>query len=95
MLLSLAVALVPASRLGLVRFAARAWTFIPLFTALIMLPVVFSVVTPGRAVVTVWSHGAPLPFLPATLAVTAPGLVAFARLLLRVTTVVSFTCCSR
>jgi cobalt/nickel transport system permease protein len=90
-LLALAVALVPASRLGLARFAARAWTFIPLFTALIMLPAVFSVVTPGRAVVTVWSHGAPLPWLPATLAVTAPGLAAFARLVLRVTTVVSFS----
>ena len=90
-LLALAVALVPASRIGLRRFAARAWTFVPLFTALIMLPAVLSVVTPGRAVATVWSHGAPLPGLPATLAVTAPGLLVFARLVLRVTTVVSLS----
>ncbi len=90
-LLALAVALVPASRIGLRRFAARAWLFIPLFTALIMLPAIFSIVTPGRAVLTLWSHGAPFWPLPARLAVTAPGLLAFARLVLRVTTVVSFS----
>ena len=89
-LLGLAVALVPASRLGLGQFAGRAWAFVPLFTALIMLPAAFSVVTPGRAVLTVWSHGAPWP-LPDALAVTAPGLLVFARLVLRVTTVVSFS----
>ena len=47
-LLALAVALVPASRIGLRQFAARAWLFIPLFTAAIMAPAIFSVVTPGR-----------------------------------------------
>ena len=90
-LLALALALVPASRIGLRQFAARAWLFIPLFTAAIMLPAIFSIVTPGRAVLTVWSHGAPFWPLPSTLAVTAPGLFAFARLVLRVTTVVSFS----
>ena len=89
-LLATAVVLVLASRIGLARFAARAWLFIPLFTAAIMLPAALSIVTPGRAVLTFWSHGAPFWPLPATLAVTAPGLLAFGRLVLRVTTVVSF-----
>jgi cobalt/nickel transport system permease protein len=89
-LLALAMALVLASRIGLAQFAGRAWVFIPLFTAAIMLPAMFNVVTPGRAVVTFWSGGAPFWPLPATLAITAQGLLVVARLILRVTTVVSF-----
>jgi cobalt/nickel transport system permease protein len=89
-LLALAVVLVAASRIGLWQFAARAWLFIPLFTAAIMAPAIFNIVTPGHAVLTLWSHDAPFWPLPDTLAVTAPGLRAFARLVLRVTTVVSF-----
>jgi cobalt ECF transporter T component CbiQ len=89
-LFAVALALVLTSRLGLRHFALRAWTFIPLFTALIMLPALFGVVTPGRAVLTLWSHGAPFWPLPRALAVTAPGLFVFARLVLRVTVVVSF-----
>ena len=90
LLLVFAVALVLASRIGLRRFAARAWLFIPLFTAAIMLPAIFNVVTPGHTVLTLWSHGPPVWPLPGRLAVTAPGLFAFARIVLRVTTVVSF-----
>ena len=89
-LLALAVALVPASRIGLRRFAVRAWLFIPLFTAAIMAPAIFNIVTPGHTVLTLWSHGAPFWPLPGRLAVTASGLFAFSRLVLRVTTVVSF-----
>ena len=89
-LLTCALALVLASRLDLIRFAVRAWLFIPLFTAAVMVPATLNIVTPGRAVLTFWSHGAPFWPLPAALAVTAPGLLAFARFLLRVTTVVSF-----
>jgi cobalt/nickel transport system permease protein len=89
-LLAFAVGLVAASRLGLARFAARAWLFIPLFTALVMLPVTLSIVSPGHAVLTLWSHGAPFWPLPTALTVTAPGLLAFLRLVARVTTVVSF-----
>jgi cobalt ECF transporter T component CbiQ len=89
-LLALAVVLVLASRIGLRQFAVRAWLFIPLFTAAIMAPAIFNIVTPGHAVLTLWSHGAPFWPLPGRLAVTTPGLFAFARLVLRVTTVVSF-----
>ena len=89
-LLVLALALVAVSRIGLARFAARAWSFIPLFTAVVMLPAIFSAVTPGHAVLTLWSHGAPFWPLPVKLAVTEAGLFSFARLVLRVTTVVSF-----
>jgi len=89
-LLLAALALVPASRLSLRQFAARAWLFVPLFTAIIMLPAVFSAVTPGRPVVTLWSHAA-LPWpLPSSLAVTSSGVLVFGRLVLRVTVVVSF-----
>jgi len=89
-LLGVAVVLVVLSRVSLRWFAARTWTFVPLFTALIMLPTLFGAVTPGRPVLTIWSHGAPLPLLPATLTITAPGLFLFARFVLRVATVVSF-----
>jgi cobalt/nickel transport system permease protein len=89
-LLVVAVALVLASRLGLRRFALRAWTFIPLFTALIMLPTLFGVVTHGPALVTFWSHGAPFWPLPHHLAITRTGLFVFVRLLLRVTVIVSY-----
>jgi cobalt/nickel transport system permease protein len=89
-LLAVAVALVLSSRLGLRRFALRAWTFIPLFTALIMLPTLFGVVTHGPALVTFWSHGAPFWPLPHHLAITRTGLLVFARLLLRVTVIVSY-----
>ncbi len=85
-----AVALVLASRIDLGRFALRAWTFIPFFTALIMLPAVFDVVTPGRPLFTLWSHGTPFWPLPGRLAVTAAGVFEFARLVLRVTVVVSY-----
>ena len=90
LLLAFAVVLVVASRLGLARFAARAWLFVPLFTAAVMLPATLNVVSPGRALLTLWSHGAPFWPLPGTLAVTGAGLMAFLCLVVRVTTVVSF-----
>jgi cobalt ECF transporter T component CbiQ len=79
LLVALAVALVLASRLGLRRFALRAWIFIPLFTLAIALPAIFSAVTPGDPV----AHLGPLT-------ITSQGLVAAARLVSRVTAAVSF-----
>ena len=90
---ALALALAVASHLGLRRFVLRAWTFVPLFTALIALPAITNWVSPGRTVLTFWraQHLALGPLrLPATLAITAPGLLTAAHLVLRVTAAVSF-----
>ena len=92
-LIALSVILALASRLGLRRLAIRAWIFIPLFTAIIALPAITNWVSPGRPLVTFW-QGSPValgPFhLPGTLAITEPGLLSAAHLVLRVTAVVSF-----
>ncbi len=92
-MLALAVALALASRVGLRLFAARAWLVVPVFTAVVALPALTNWVTPGDAVVTIWSGGAPHigPWhLPSTLAITAPGLLVATRLVLRVACAVSF-----
>ena len=91
-LIALSVVLAVASRTGLRRLAVRAWIFIPLFTALIALPATTNWVRPGRPLLTFWqgSHVALGPFrLPGTLAITEPGLLSAAHLVLRVTAVVS------
>ena len=87
----LALVLALASRIGLRRFVLRAWTFVPLFTAVIALPAITSWVSPGHALLTIW---------PAEhLAITTPGLMTAAHLILRVTAAVSFavllTLCTR
>jgi cobalt/nickel transport system permease protein len=93
-LVALAIALVALSRIELRRFAVRAWLFVPLFTVVIALPAVTSWVTPGHAVLTLWTHR---PFtvgplhLPAVLAITAPGIASAVRLVLRVAAAVSFS----
>jgi cobalt/nickel transport system permease protein len=92
-MLALAVALALASRVDLRLFAARAWLVVPAFTAVAVLPAMTNWVTPGDAVVTVWSGDPPQvgPWhLPATLAITVPGLLVAARLVSRVACAVSF-----
>lgn len=93
-LLALAAALVILSRIELRYFAVRAWLFVPLFTLIIALPAVTSWVTPGHAVLVLWTHrhiaAGPL-HLPTTLAITAPGIASAVRLVLRVTVAVSFS----
>jgi cobalt/nickel transport system permease protein len=92
-LLVVAVALALASRISLGLFAVRAWIFVPVFTAIVALPAITNWVTPGDAVLTVWSGGSPQagPFgLPGSLTITVPGLQVAARLVLRATDAVSF-----
>ena len=92
-LIALSLVLALASRAGLRRLAVRAWIFIPVFTAVIALPATTNWVSPGRALLTFWqgSSIALGPFhLPGTLAITEPGLLSAAHLVLRVTAVVSF-----
>jgi len=80
-LFAVALAFIVFSRLGLGRFALRAWVFVPLFTLAIVVPATTSWVTPGRAVVHLWGGGA----------TTATGLASAVRLVLRVTDAVSFS----
>ena len=80
-LLALVLVLVVFSRLGLGRFILRTWTFVPLFTLVIVLPAMTSWVTPGRALVHLWGSGA----------ITATGLAVAGRVILRVTDAISFS----
>lgn len=89
LLVGVAVVLVLASRIGFGRFVLRAWVFIPLFTAAIVLPATLNVVTPGHQVLVLW-HDPPWPVSTDALAVTSEGLAVAARLVLRVTAAVSF-----
>ncbi len=49
-LYALALVLAAASRIGLGWFVKRVWLFIPLFTGVIVVPAMFSFVTPGEVV---------------------------------------------
>jgi cobalt/nickel transport system permease protein len=93
-LLAFAVALVVASRIPLRRFAVRAWLFVPLVTAAVVLPAMTSWVTPGDALITLWRDQriAIGPWhLPQTLAITGAGVTTAARIVLRVSVTVSFS----
>lgn len=72
-----------ASRVPMGFYLKRVWVFMPFFTGIIALPALFSVFTPGPALLTLVD----LP--PFYLSVTAPGVVTAAFLLLRVGTSVS------
>ena len=80
-LFAVALTFIVLSRLGLRRFALRAWVFVPLFTLAIVVPATTSWVTPGHAVLHLWGGAA----------ITATGLATAARLVLRVTDAVSFS----
>lgn len=73
------------SRVPLGFYLKRVWVFMPFFTGLVALPALFNVFTPGPALVT-------LIQLPSfTLAITLPGVVTAAFLILRVGASVSMT----
>lgn len=82
LLYTLALALALAGRIPPGFFIKRVWLFLPFFTAIIALPALFNVITPGRPVLTLLHE--PL------IAVTEQGLRTAAFLLLRVATSVSF-----
>jgi cobalt/nickel transport system permease protein len=77
-----------ASRVPLATFAKRVWIVVPLFTGIVVLPVLFNVVRPGTPLVTLVHFGHPWHLgpwsLPATLAVTREGALAALLLVLRV-----------
>lgn len=54
------IVLAVASGVPLRPFLTRVWLFVPLFTAIAVLPATFSVVTPGEVVLPLWTwHGQP------------------------------------
>jgi cobalt/nickel transport system permease protein len=71
-----------AGRLPLGFFIKRVWLFLPLFTGVIVLPALFSFITPGRAVFTISSQP--------PVAITEQGLRGACYILLRVAGSVSF-----
>jgi cobalt/nickel transport system permease protein len=83
------------SRIGIWLFVKRVWLFIPIFTGIIVLPMVFNVFFPGDSLVTltVLGEGAKLgPFsLPETVSITRQGLMSATIFTLRVATCVSAT----
>jgi cobalt ECF transporter T component CbiQ len=81
LLYSLTLALALGSRLPMGLFLLRTWAFIPLFTLIMVLPAIFSRVTPGNPVLVLF-HG---------LVITRQGLWTVALLVLRTATAVSWT----
>ncbi len=77
------VVLAAASRVPAGFFLRRVWLFVPIFTGIVVLPAVLSVVTPGHVILPLWSwHGH-------VQGVTAQGLHGAATIVTRVATSVS------
>ncbi|MBI2864252.1 MAG: cobalt ECF transporter T component CbiQ [Chloroflexi bacterium] len=83
-----ALALALLSRIPAGFFVKRVWLFMPFFTGVVALPVIFNFVTPGRPVVRLLDLGSPWSFaflsLPREIALTEQGLKTALTLILRV-----------
>jgi cobalt/nickel transport system permease protein len=81
------------SRIGVWFFIKRVWLFIPIFTGIIALPMVFNVFFPGDSLVTLFTLGAGAKIgpiaLPETIAITRQGTMGAISFTLRVATCVS------
>jgi cobalt/nickel transport system permease protein len=88
-----ALLLALASSVPLPFFVKRVWLFIPLFSAMIVIPALFNVVTPGETLWTVFhlarSHDFGPYHIPETISVTRQGLCTAVTFLGRVTASVS------
>jgi len=79
--ITLLLAVVSGLPLGF--FIKRVWLFIPIFTGIIVIPAMFSFITPGNIVVPLWQwHGNPV-------GLTSQGITAAVLIVLRVATSVS------
>ena len=79
----LTLGLAVASAMPLAFFVKRVWLFVPIFTGIVVLPATLSLVTPGDVVVVLWHwDGTPQ-------GLTAPGLLAAARVVSRVAVSIS------
>jgi cobalt/nickel transport system permease protein len=72
------------SRLPVWFFIKRVWLFIPIFTGIIVLPAMFSFITPGEIVLPLWHWNGQ------AVGITAQGLTAAGLIVMRVATSVSF-----
>jgi cobalt/nickel transport system permease protein len=72
--------LAAASRVPVRSFVARVWCFVPIFSAIIVIPALFNVVTPGDVVVSVGT------WFGVRLGVTLQGVVAASTIVARVAT---------
>jgi cobalt/nickel transport system permease protein len=80
---ALTLGLAAASALPVGFFVKRVWLFVPIFTGIVVLPAIFSVVTPGDVVLPLWHwDGTPQ-------GITAQGLTAAARVVCRVAVSIS------
>ena len=79
-LYALTLPIAAASKVPLRFYFKRVWMFMPFFTGVIALPALFSPFTPGAPLVTLIDLAAPRLYL----AITLPGIVTAAFLLLRV-----------
>lgn len=81
------------SKINIGFFVKRVWLFIPVFTGIIILPVIFNVVTPGDTVVTLLNFGPDTRIggilLPETVGITTQGLLTAVTFTTRVATCVS------
>ncbi len=89
----LTLALAALSAIPLRLYLKRVWLFIPLFAGIMAVPAVFNFITPGYEVAVLADWGTAPTYgpiaLPARIAITEPGLIGFALLMLRVATSVS------
>ncbi|HEY0519259.1 MAG TPA: cobalt ECF transporter T component CbiQ [Ilumatobacteraceae bacterium] len=81
---AVAVAVAAVSRISIPYFIKRVWLFVPIFTAVVVMPATLSVITPGRVVLplgTWFGH---------RVGVTAQGLRSASLVVVRVATSISF-----
>ncbi len=81
-LYSIPLIMAALSKVPLGYFVRRVWVFVPMFTGIIAIPVIFNVITPGKALFVIWNS----PYI----AVTKEGLHAAGIFTLRVATAVSY-----
>lgn len=79
-LYALTLPLAYASRVPMGFYFKRVWMFMPFFTGIVVLPALFNVFTPGAPLVTLIDLASPRVYL----AITQPGVITAAFLLLRV-----------
>jgi cobalt/nickel transport system permease protein len=79
-LYALTLPIASASRVPMGFYLKRVWVFMPFFTGVVALPALFSPFTPGTPVITLIDLASPRIFL----AITQPGVITAAFLLLRV-----------
>jgi len=77
------IALAAVSRVPVRSFVARVWCFVPIFSAIVVIPALFNVVTPGQVVVPLGS------WFGVRLGITLQGVVAASTVVARVATSIS------